>query len=54
MNGIRNPSCREVTAEVLEAFMGSPPGEDHNYIKLKEVSITLAKRVCHAKNVRLL
>ena len=54
MSGISDPRCCEATAEVLEAFMGSPPGEDHNYIKLKEVSITLAKRVFHAKNVRLL
>ena len=48
VNSIRDLKPREVTLEVLDAFMGSPPKEDPNLIRLKETGLTLARRVFKA------
>ena len=54
VNSIRGPKCCEVTLEVLDAFMGPPPKEDPNLIRLKEAGMTLARRVFHPKEAWLL
>ena len=47
LSGIRDTRHREVTAEVLEVFMGPPTKEDPNLIKLKETGMTLARRLLY-------
>ena len=49
MGSISDPKHREVTSEVLNIFMGPPPKEDPNLIRLKEAGLTLARRVCHSQ-----
>ena len=49
MSSIWNPSCQDVTSEVLEVFMGQHPQEDPNIIKLKEAGMTLARMVFYPK-----
>ena len=49
VNRIRDRKHHEATLEVLDAFMGQPPKEDSNLIRLKEAGLTLARRVFHPK-----
>ena len=44
---IRDPRCHEATGAVLDAFMGLPPQEDPNHIRLWEPGLTLARKVFH-------
>ena len=47
---IRDPRCHEATGAVLDAFMGLPPQEDPNHIRLWEPGLTLARKVFHPKD----
>ena len=47
MNSICNPKHHEVTLEIIDGFMGLPPKENPNLIRLKEAGLTLARRVFH-------
>ena len=51
MGCISDPKHHEVTLEVLDVFMGPPPKEDPNLIRLKEAGLTLARRVFHPPKV---
>ena len=54
VSSTRDPQHCMATSEVLDAFMGPPPKEDPNLIRLQEAGMRPARRVFHHKEAWLL